>query len=109
MRKNLSSKYELHSRALEGHGVITNRFKGIIFRLAVAPDGWCRVCVNRCDWPAQTVLGSPIEVYDYETPEEAIRLFNGIKENGGNYWWKDFDQGRLFYDPSADPDQKVSW
>lgn len=108
MRKDLSSKYEQHRNALEGHGVILNRFKGLIYRLAVAPDGWCRVCVNRCNWPQQTVLGCPIEVYDFKTPGEAIKLFNSIKENTGNYWM-DYDQGRLFYDPGADPSQTVSW
>lgn len=108
MRKNLSAKYEKHKLALEGHGVITNRFKGIIYRLAVAPDGWCRVCVNRCDWPLRTVLGCAIKTYDFKTPEEAIRLFNSIKNDTGNYW-EDYDAGRLFYDPAADPTQEVHW
>ena len=109
MRKNLSHKYTEHQKALEGHGIITNRFKGIIYRLAVAPDGWCRVCVNRFHGPTLTVYGCPITTYDYKTPEEAIRLFCSIAENGGNYWDKDFDQGRVFYVPGENLPEDTSW
>lgn len=95
-RKDLTRKCKEHEAALSGHGIIYNRFKGKIWRLAVAYNGWCRIAENNFDIESRTVLGPAIQTYDYETPEEAIRVFNGFKDHTGNYWDKD---DRVIYDP----------
>jgi hypothetical protein len=95
-RKDLTRRSKKHELALAGHGVIINRFRGRIWRLAVAYDGWCRIAENNFDVETDTVLGPAILTYDYETPEEAIRVFNGFKDHTGN-WWRQED--RVIYDP----------
>lgn len=95
MRKDLSRKIKKHQLALEGHGILIDEQNGLIYRLAVAPDGWCRVAKNGFDIAENTVLGPAAETWDFQTPEEAIGLFEEIKARSGMFWRED---DRVLYD-----------
>lgn len=99
MRKDLSHKSKLHQFALEGYGVLINESSGLIYRLAVAPDGWCRVAQNNFDVAQNTVLGPATQTWDYQTPEEAVALFKAIKKHPEITWRQD---DRVFYDKNKE-------
>ena len=101
MRKNLFRKAEQHQRALDGHGVLIDEKNGLIYRLAVASDGWCRVAKNNFDVAQNTVLGPAIQTWDYKTPKEAVAFFDTIKQQPEITWCKD---DRVFYDPTPKED-----
>lgn len=88
-RKSLVNKIEEHKADLDGHGVYIDELNCFIYRLAVAPDGWCRVCQNHFNIPQNTVLGQARSVFDYETPAEAITVFENLKIMPGVVWRED--------------------
>ena len=88
-RKSLVNKIEEHEAALDGHGVYIDELNCFIYRLAVAPDGWCRVCQNHFNIQQNTVLGQARSVFDYETPAEAIAVFENLKIMPGVVWRED--------------------
>lgn len=95
MRKDLGRKYEQHQAALENKGAIIDEKNSLIYRLAVAPDGWCRVALNDFVVAENTVLGPAKQTWDVKTSEEAIALFEEIKIRPGMVWRED---DRVFYD-----------
>lgn len=94
VRKDLGRKYAHHQMALEGRGIIINPAEGQIYRLAVAPDGWCRVAQNDFDITCDTVLGPAKQTWDFKTPGEAISFFEKMKGVRGMVWRED---DRVFY------------
>ena len=94
-RKSLVHKMEEHEKSLSGHGVYIDEANCYIYRLAVAPDGWCRVCQNHFDIQNNTVLGQPRQVWDYKTPAEALTAFNNLKLMPHRNIWREDE--RVFY------------
>lgn len=88
-RKSLVNKIEEHDKALSGRGVVIDEAQGYIYRLAVAPDGWCRVSQNHFNVQENTVLGQPKNTFDFETPSEAIAVFETFKNFAACVWRKD--------------------
>lgn len=89
MRKGLEHKYDAHKLALDGHGVILDAAEGAIYRLDVADDGWCRLWKNELLLDGDAMVGKPLYIWDFGTPERAIAQFESIKKTPGVTWCKD--------------------
>lgn len=89
MRKGLEHKYDIHKLALEGLGVIVDAAAGAVYQLDVAPDGWCRLWKKALVLDGGSVVGKPLYIWDYGTPEKAIAQFESIKNTPGVTWCED--------------------
>lgn len=99
MRKNLFRKTKQHQQVLEGLGILIDEKNGLIYRLAVAPDGRCRVAQNNFDVVQNTVLGPAVQTWDYKTPVEAVVFFEAIKQRPEITWCRD---DRVLYDKTKE-------
>lgn len=94
----MASKLEKRQAAIAGRGVIIDSEKGLIYRLAIAPDGKYRVAENKFDIKYNTVLGPALRTWDFMFAQDAIAIFNRIKRWDGLVWRED---DRVFYDPKC--------